>query len=237
VSRRTGGERRDSLDELGPALRDRVLALDEPVAWNDWDDVLARSRRARPVRLTRRRLVVGLATVAAAVAASAIGLSLPSLLGVGFGGGGSGAPRELAEFDLGAPASLPPDAIAWQSRLITSVRLRDGKHTLYVAPTTHGGYCYQWTGDGIGGCAELRKGPLAASWGRSQVVGVISASVVSSVKITFTDGTSVEPPIAWVSSPIDAGFFLYDIPAGKIVQEVSGDDDGRTLSQVTWYSV
>jgi hypothetical protein len=237
ASRDPGFESGDPRDELEPSLRERVLRLDEPVAWGDWNDVVRRSRVACAGRLRSLRTLGGFAAaavVAAGLTALIVGLR-PSLVGIG--GGTAAAPNDFAQFDLGAPPNLPRNAIAWQSRVITSVRLRDGPHTLYVAPTAQGGFCYEWAGDGTGGCARLARGPLAADWDTGRVVGVVSSLVVSSVRITFSDGTSVAPPIAWIKAPINAGFFLYDIPRGKIVAEVSGDDDGRTLSQVTWYSL
>jgi hypothetical protein len=232
-------ERRESLSELEPELHQRLRALDEPVARDDWQDVLRRSRAARFSGL-RRPTTPQVATIvvamAAGIAIAVIGLSAASIIHVNGNGSAASAPREFARFDLGAPPHLPPDAIAWQSRIITSVRLRDGTHTLYVAPTTRGGFCYEWTGDGTGGCAELGTGPLAASWRTGRVVGVISAIAMSSVTVSFTDGTSGTPQIAWISAPINAGFFLYEIPPGKTVALVTGTNNGRPLNQVTWYS-
>jgi hypothetical protein len=207
--------------QMGQAANRVVCDLAENMNWDGWATMDQAGFAAAAV-------------VAAGLTALIVGLR-PSLVGIG--GGTAAAPNDFAQFDLGAPPNLPRNAIAWQSRVITSVRLRDGPHTLYVAPTAQGGFCYEWAGDGTGGCARLARGPLAADWDTGRVVGVVSSLVVSSVRITFSDGTSVAPPIAWIKAPINAGFFLYDIPRGKIVAEVSGDDDGRTLSQVTWYSL
>jgi hypothetical protein len=40
---------------------------------------------------------------------------------------------------------------------------------------------------------------------------VLSPSV-SDVAIRFSDGSSIHPTITWVSAPINAGFFAYDVP-------------------------
>jgi hypothetical protein len=232
--REPGSERREHLSELDPELRDRVLRLDEPVAWDDWDDVIAR-RSSASRRTRRRRTGIGLAFAAAVLAATAA-----TLVAVHLGGSGSGPAAEradLAAFDLGVPPILPPQAIAAQTRIITSFRSSTGTHTLYVSPTTEGGFCYQWTGAGMGGCSTLGKSPLDVSWNTGRVVGVVSSLAVSTVRIRFTDGTSAEPRIAWVSAPIDAGFIFYEIPAGKTVAGVTAYDEGRTQGQVTWYSV
>jgi hypothetical protein len=45
------------------------------------------------------------------------------------------------------------------------------------------------------------------------VAGHVSAKYADSVEIRFEDGSVARPAITWVSTPIDAGFFAYDIPA------------------------
>ena len=75
--RMPGQERRDNLDELDPMLRDRLLALDEPVGRSDWGAVV---KRSRGVRLSSRRtwaLGIAAAGLAALGAAGAtLGLAL-----------------------------------------------------------------------------------------------------------------------------------------------------------------
>ena len=129
---------------------------------------------------------------------------------------------------MGAPAELAPGAIVSQTRVITSVKMSDGTHTLYVSPTKQGGFCFEWTG-AAGGCQQFGPSPVGITWGGNQIVGTAGSAYVSSVKIKFTDGTSAEPSITWISVPINAGFFLYDIPAGKTAAEVDGYDAGGTL--------
>jgi hypothetical protein len=58
------GEERQNLEELEPQLRRRIAALDEPVRWDDWNDVVHRSRRA--AAWARRFIAVGGATLVAA---------------------------------------------------------------------------------------------------------------------------------------------------------------------------
>jgi hypothetical protein len=220
---RTGAARPRNASELLPGLRDRLLALDEPVAWDNWDDVVGRSRRARP----RRRRVAGVggfAAVAAAlvvVAGPAFGL-LPPIIDFG---GATHAPapvqQHFSDFDRAAPPELAPGAIASETRLITSTRLSDGDHTLYVSPTRDGGFCEEWTG-AFGGCDQLGTTPLGVTWGGTAIGGSVAAAYVSSVKILFTDGTSAEPTITWLSAPINAGFFLYEAPSGKTPAQVDG---------------
>ena len=47
------------------------------------------------------------------------------------------------------------------------------------------------------------------------ISGFVSSPRVHDVKITFTDGSTIQPSITWVSTPINAGFFAYEIPAQK----------------------
>lgn len=52
------------------------------------------------------------------------------------------------------------------------------------------------------------------------ISGYVTAGQAHAVEITFSDGTTITPPITWVSAPINAGFFAYDIPP----QEQTTDD-------------
>jgi hypothetical protein len=53
----------------------------------------------------------------------------------------------------------------------------------------------------------------------------------------FANGTTVELPITWVSEPIDAGFFFYEVTEANRVRGmhltnvVALDDDGKTLAR------
>ena len=42
--------------------------------------------------------------------------------------------------------------------------------------------------------------------------GYINSGQAHAVAITFSDGSTITPQITWVSAPINAGFFAYDIP-------------------------
>jgi hypothetical protein len=232
-----GRERRRGLAELEPSLRERLLALDEPVTWDDWADVVRRSRSSRPwVRHTGALAAVSGVVVALSAAAFAFTPGLSSLIGVG-GSAARLAPERQGSAPSGAATGpvLAPAAIVSETRVISALRLSGAGDRLYVSPTRQGGFCYKWSG-GAGGC-ELRPAPLGVAWGGGRVVGAVSSADVSSVKITFTDGTSAEPEISWVAAPINAGFFLYDIPAGKTVAEVTANDGSRTRGRVPWYSV
>jgi hypothetical protein len=48
--------------------------------------------------------------------------------------------------------------------------------------------------------------------------GTVHSSDVQKVAVEYPDGKRVEVPFMYVSPPIDAGFFSYDVPAGRRVQ-------------------
>jgi hypothetical protein len=113
--------------------------------------------------------------------------------------------------------------------------LRRGSHLLYVTASRAGGFCYRWSGVSDG-CDRLTSAPLSSEWTSHQVVGTVSRRI-SAIRIEFTDGTHATARISWVSSPVDACFFLFAIPPGKTVAAVSGFSDHRLARRVTWFSV
>jgi hypothetical protein len=202
-------ESRDGVNatELEPFLRERLVALDEPVGRASWPDIVSRSRRLRP-RAPLTALVVALL---------ALGVALP-IAGLQLFRDSHQARTNFVHFKVGAPP-IAADAIPSQTRMITSAHLQDGRHTLYVSPDRNGGFCYLWTGS-AGGCDELTAAPFTVARANRQVVGAVSFPRISSVEIKFTDGTAAQPDLSWISAPINAGFFLYDVPAGKTVAEI-----------------
>ena len=71
------------------------------------------------------------------------------------------------------------------------------------------------------------------------VVGSAISPTVSDVVIQFSDGSSARPRIVWVSAPINAGFFAYDIPADQQSSEDHAtevdayDSNGKLVSKQT----
>jgi hypothetical protein len=225
--------------ELHPLLRDRILALDEPVSWEDWDNVVARVAGRSPISGLRVGAVAVLAAASLAGMVAVLMFSLGRSSLIPFGSARRALPpvrRDFADFKLGAPP-IASDAVASQTRIITSVRLRDGRHTLYVSPAKSGGFCYKWTGVSGGGCEQLAPASLSMTWDKRRALGVISSSGISAVRIEFTDGTVAEPRVFWISGPINAGFFLYSVPAGKAVAGIKGYSSGSVPGRSTWFSV
>jgi hypothetical protein len=235
-----------ALDDLVPSFAD-----EQP----NWEDVVARThgtsaKAAFPWVRRRglaRRSVLVLAAVAVLVAAVA---AIPALgfvrEALPFWSAAQAPPKVQVDFssmNTGAPAGMSPKAIASDTREIGQFAFGGSSHTLWVAPSEDGGFCFEWIG-GWGGCnisrdpftwngdlvipagagaptvpagatpAEVAKAALEAHrlavprW----ISGYVDASRVYDVTITFTDGTVVHPQITWVSAPINAGFFAYDVP-------------------------
>lgn len=184
-----------------------------------------------PERRSSRVIRVSLVLVALAVCfllvAPAVGIRIPVL---DFWAADKAPPKiveDFASLSEGAPPGMDPGAIPGEARKVTL----PGGHILWVAPTRHGGFCTQ----GIvgGGCDKLGTVPLGVSWGASSVSleeikrtpvatgifdridGFVNAEYADSVEIRFADGEIYRPELVWISEPIGAGFFLYEVPADR----------------------
>ncbi|MCZ7588701.1 MAG: hypothetical protein M5U27_07560 [Gaiella sp.] len=97
-----------------------------------------------------------------------------------------------------------------------------------MAPTRRGGFCLTWA-NGTGGCHARTGGGVGATFSGSgdengvtisQVTGATTRDDAERLELRFADGTTLELPLTWVSPPIDAGFYAYQIPAGSRPQEL-----------------
>jgi len=229
-----------------------LLVEDCAAARGDWSDVLRRSGVAsKPAqssyRFANRRALVWafvLATLLVILFATpAFGL-LRDWIGrkdVPFTG--KTAPfevkREFADMSIGAPSGWAPQAIASESRKVTTFKAFGKGYALYVAPTRKGGFC--WTVEGVGGsCASSRpearhypgepssdvnsyllpvmsgmqRVPGTRAQFRAELGGVVFADNAAELRVEYEDHTSVQVPFVYVSKPIDAGFFLWGRPSG-----------------------
>ncbi|HSC49154.1 MAG TPA: hypothetical protein VLD16_02735 [Gaiellaceae bacterium] len=234
-----------ALDALLPSFED---------AAPDWQDALRRGRRPRAHLLAAA--VVG-AVVVAVVVAPAFGIGrgvLPFF-------GAEKAPRpivlDFASLSTGAPPGMDPGVIASETRKVGVWRFGGKRHTLFVAPTRAGGFCFEWTQAG-GGCDRegtvpvSQIGAMAPTQPQSSAAGVLRAhedgvpiwitghanrKYVAAVEIRFEDGTFARPRLTWVSPPIDAGFFVLDIPADhrivghRAVSVVGLDREGHRVAE------
>ena len=224
-------------DQVGAALNNLVptFADERP----DWDDVVARNARNKPSWKRRPRFALSallLALLVALLATPAFGVQgfVLGLLGrknVSFANSRS-APNEVKkqflDLAIGAPPRWAPQVIAAQARVVGTFSIAGHPRKLWVAPTRRGGYCYTFELS-FGGCRQEngdRSSRFSATWEgasanfpRSELVARVGGDITlpSATKITalFADGTTRDIPFIWVSRPIAAGFFTYDIPVAQ----------------------
>jgi hypothetical protein len=140
--------------------------------------------------------------------------------------------------NVGAPPGMSPQAVAGETREVGRFRFGGSAHILWVAPAKNGGFCSLWLPGGGGGCSTagrpLSSGALLRQGAPVWITGDVLTPKVADVVIRFSDGSAVHPRIVWVSAPISAGFFAYDVPASKQsrrdhVTVVEAYDRDRTL--------
>ncbi len=164
-----------------------------------------------------------------------------------------------------APPGMNPEADVANTREVMQADFGGKTHTLYVSPAKNSGYCFIWS-DSAGGCnTNPDKFPLDVSAtivpphdssqppqtvipqsemrdlnqrGVTYWLTVDAASpTVTNVVIHFSDGSAVQPEVTWVSAPINAGFFAYEVPNNKQsatdhVTEVDAyDANGKLVEQ------
>lgn len=244
-----------ALNELVPNFADER---------SDWDDVVRRTAR-NDSRWTRRpRLLVAavlLLVLVALLATPAFGVQglVLDLLGrknVSFANSRS-APNEVKkqfqDLAIGAPADWSPQVIAAQARVVGTFSINGHPRKLWVAPTRRGGYCYTFELS-FGGCRQKNSDRglrFSATWEgasanfpRSELVARVGGDITlpAATKITafYTDGTKHDIPFIWVSRPIAAGFFSYDIPVSqrdkqhRLVSLVVYGSNGQLLGRQTF---
>jgi hypothetical protein len=203
----------------------------------------------RPWRRAGLALVLAALVLCFLLVAPAVGIRVPAL---DFWTAEKAPPKVVQDFETlseGAPAGMDPGAIPGETRKVT---LADGQ-TLWVAPTRYGGFCT--LGRPSGGCDKLGTFPLSVTWSAARVSpeeltrrpmpmaifdrisGHVKSKYVDAVEVRFADGDTYRLQLAWVSEPIEAGFFEYVIPAARrragheIKSVVALDADGRVVTQ------
>lgn len=166
----------------------------------------------------------------------------------------------------GALAGMSPQAHSGDAREIEQAIIGGETKTLWVAPATgRFDFCWIWGPNLVGSCGSSAQ-PLGVAFetipphDASQpaqttnipansgypangvpfwVVGSAISPTVSDVVIRFSDGSSVRPHIVWVSAPINAGFFAYDVPSERqssqdhVTAVEAYDQNGRLVSKRT----
>lgn len=183
--------------------------------------VLTRPRRRQLSR--RGLLLVALGAVALIVVVGAAAYVLGHPV-INFGHAQKGPRKVVDDFgsmQVAAPSpAMAPGVLPHQTRAITTVRIDGKRHTLYVAPTKKGGFCYQWS-HLMGGCradrrdrfaGQLEVGGMGGPHGMTVLNGSFFQTDGERLVVAYADGQTDEIPFVWVTAPIDAGFYLYRVP-------------------------
>ena len=240
-------------------MNDVREALDTLVPPNgefgDWDDVLRRAgvRVATPTAAQprrRRRLVLAAAVLLLLVPA-AIVAAVVARTDVIFSSA-KPAPnvikKRFADLGFGAPPRFALEPLAAQAREVGTFRFGGHRHKLWVAPTRAGGYCFmveQASGGCIGKRAERPRlsvgyATVTVPWrpvAVSRIEGQINDRAAARVEVRYADGSTSDVSFFYVSPPIDAGFFVTDIPkahrtkAKRATEIVLLDRNGDVLAR------
>lgn len=238
----------EELDRLAPA------SVREPA----WEEVL---RRAQPPRRRSARRRAALYALAAAIiaylAAPAFGLGTPF---ADFFSSKHAPKQAVEDFRMqnvvGAHGfGVDPKILAGEARRITVYRLRDGRpFPLDVAPRRGGGFCFDF---GLGGSCAPRRGArhprvpdrhgdrnagaiamVTIGYHRSSVfAGYVYDKRIAKLVIDLKDQHPVDVPLLWVSRPIDAGFFAYDLTEFQrthhnVAAVVAVDAHGKEIARI-----
>ena len=210
-------------------LKRRLAEMSGPADSANWDGVQSRAKalRSHPrSRWFQRRSILTGACLLLVVLVAAPALAVRSDI-FGFSGADR-APtvvqRDFASLNVGAPPGMAPGVISGETRQVLTLESKDGEHSLWVAPTRGGGYCRIVDRLG-GGCDRDRKLPVSVGMGKLRkdtpvlIAGAVLLRDASAVEVAYEDGTQEQVEFVWVSSPINAGFFLAEVP---LVHEAKG---------------
>jgi hypothetical protein len=214
-------------------LAERFAALTNPLDDSDWFEV---RRRARTVR--RRWLLIPVAAVIAVIVAGSAFALYGEL--VDFISAEPAPERVVVEFgqmDARGSIGFGPRVNAGEARRITEATIDGKQRTLYVAPTPDGGFCWMWT-TVSGSCARTKVAPgreaVSAGWRESRgggpalLTGRVLDPTVTRVLLEYENGERSEISIVWVSKPIDAGFFIFEVAQ----EHLQAGKRGRTLLSI-----
>jgi hypothetical protein len=164
----------------------------------------------------------------------------------------------FARLDVGATPDMESGVLAGAARRVTAVEIAGRWRVLWVAPTKAGGFCETWT-NLFAGCTRDREPPRRLREGRdvhtfelgvtqsqnargivTMISGRLLATETERLELRYADGETTELRVVWVSPPIDAGFYLYEVPeshrrVGHQVSElVALDGGGDVIARQTF---
>jgi hypothetical protein len=192
----------------------------------DWSEVLRRARKRR----SRSRLALAAALAVFVALAAPTALALRGSITDFFESEPASRSMVLdfARMDVGAPQHLDNRVIYGQTRKIFEREIHGGQVlTLWVAPNRRGGFCEALVGPrhpGGFGCLWERsplaptvevRGPITRegviNGGPVLIWGSVGIGGAETIELHYEDGAFDTQPLTWVSEPIDAAFFLFDI--------------------------
>ena len=181
---------------------------------SDWTDVIRRAARER--RQRSLYLLVALVGLIVVGVASAYALGHPV---VDFNGAEPGSQTVINDFgsmEVGAPPGMAPGVIPEQARKIPGLFVDGKPYQLWVAPTKSGGICTNHDcipdRSTLKGRVYVGMNENQSFTGVSQIGGAFIDPNGDRLELSYADGTTAEIPFVWVTAPIDAGFYVFDIP-------------------------
>jgi hypothetical protein len=233
-----------------PAADDPALVARARELAREWETVPV----ATSFPASRRRLQLAVAVVLALgvllVVAPALGFRLPA---IDFWSSDEAPPKIVRDFEtlnVGEPPGMAVDVIPGETRMLTLTDPSGKRHTLYLAPTRRGGFCSRSARGG--GCDKLGTTPLSVSFDFARsgvgvplagvapptaIEGYVNSNYADSVEIEFADGQKIELAVTWISEPIGAGFFVYQVPddrrvaARRLESVTARNSDGDVVAQ------
>jgi hypothetical protein len=224
-----------ALDDLVPSFADRQADWEDVVARSERPSERKLRTPGRPTHPRRVLALVAAIVLVVLLATPAFGLQgyVLHLLGrknVSFVNSPS-APnlvkKRFLDLPIGAPSRWATPVEAAKARTVATFTIAGHPRKLWVVPTTKGGYCYTFELS-FGGCRQQRSDRVTARLGVTwtggnprhgvnasivtRVGGDITAPAAAKLTARYADGATTDIPFVWVSAPIAAGFFSYDIP-------------------------
>jgi hypothetical protein len=198
-------------------VAERFAALPSPPDDSDWLDV----RRRAGARRSRTWLAMPLAAVVAVIAVgSALALYRDS---IDFWSAPAAPERIVVEYEemrhrasvgLGFGANVIPG----EARRVAFFELDGEPRPLFVVPTEDGGFCSRLHLTGTCGRTELSRAAFGSGGlgsehgGLDWISGHFLDPDIRRLELEYLDGTTVPVPFVWVTAPIAAGFYAYDVP-------------------------
>ena len=152
---------------------------------------------------------------------SSSALASPARTSVNFGTAPNGPAAEFSWLkQMPLRPSAPRVVVTGRARRITDLTFNGRDHLYFVAPTLAGGYCTAVSGPyGGSGCADHRPrldpGLTGDQSGPILFHGSFSNAAAARLVVTYQDGSKNQIPFVWVNTPINAGFFLYQVPTAN----------------------